>query len=640
MPRPTRRTFLRTTTLASVGVATAWPLSRPGPAVAGPAVEVTTVFASVSEGYHTFRIPAVVRAADGTVLAFAEGRVDSSADSGDIDLVLRRSTDGGRTWGPLQVVGDNGPNTFGNPAPVVDPASGDVVLLSTHNDGTVTAAQIRRGEVRPEHGRRIHVQRSSDHGVTWSDPLEITDDVKLPEWRWYATGPVHAIALEHGPHAGRLVVPANHSTSPEPGSPDTGNEPKYFGGHVLYSDDGGYTWRIGGVDTPLTGDVNPNETTATELSDGTVYFNTRNQNGTNPHNRAGAISTDGGETFEAPYAPVSDVVAPVIQGSVLKLSGAADPRRRVVLSVAGHHFARENLTLSSSFDDAASWHHGVVVHDGPAGYSDVVELGERKGAALGVLFESGGRLDEIVPPGLPYHQRISFARVPLARLDVPDPPPRITPDRSGLRNHGTVGGRPQGVGGRFGRALELAGDYVELPLTDALALGENEFTAAAWFRTGERTRVQSLLWAHSHADGAAKWRIQVEPAQNRIHALVDTVSAASTLAVPGDFADDRWHHVALVRRDHALDLYVDGDRAASAAAVPGSVSAAARTGIRIGARVDGVNDPLVGAVEEVWIVGRALDDGQVRTLVERNTAPGAVVHLPVDRIRRGSSGRG
>lgn len=636
MPGPTRRDFLRTTTLAGVGATAAWSLSRPVTAASAPAVEVTTVFASVSEGYHTFRIPAVVRAADGTVLAFAEGRVNSSADSGDIDLVLRRSTDGGRTWGPLQVVGDNGPNTFGNPAPVVDPASGDVVLLTTHNDGTVTAAEIRRGEVRPEQGRRIYVQRSSDHGATWSDPLEITDDVKLPAWRWYATGPVHAIALRHGPHAGRLVVPANHSTSPDPDSADTGNEPKYFGGHVLYSDDGGYTWRIGGVDTPLTGDVNPNETTATELDDGTVYFNTRNQNGTNPHNRASATSTDGGATFSAPYAPVSDVVAPVIQGSVLKLTGAADPRRRVVLSVAGHHFARENLTLSSSFDGAASWHHGVVVHDGPAGYSDIVELGERHGAALGVLFESGDRLEEIVPPGLPYHQKITFARVPLARLDVPDAPPRITPDHSGLGHHGTVSGRPHSVGGRFRRALEFAGDYVELPLTDALALGESEFTAAAWFRTGERTRLQALLWAHSNADGAAKWRIQVEPAQNRIHALVDTGSAAGALAVPGDFADGRWHHVALVRSDHGLVVYVDGDRAASAAAVRGSVSVGARTGIRIGARVDGVNNPLVGAVDEVWIARRALDDDQVRSLVELNAAPGAVVHLPFDRIRRGS----
>ncbi len=150
MPRSTRRDFLRTTTLAGVGATAGWPLSRPRTAAATPAVEVTTVFTSVSDGYHTFRIPAVIRAADGTVLAFAEGRVDSSADSGDIDLVLRRSTDGGRTWGPLQLVGDNGPNTFGNPAPVVDPASGEVVLLTTHNDGTVTAAEIRRGEVRPD----------------------------------------------------------------------------------------------------------------------------------------------------------------------------------------------------------------------------------------------------------------------------------------------------------------------------------------------------------------------------------------------------------------------------------------------------------------------------------------------------------
>jgi sialidase-1 len=90
-------------------------------------------FRSGVGGYSSYRIPAVVKSADGALLAFAEGRRGGSSDTGDIDIVLRRSTDGGCTWGPQQVVADQGPNTIGNPAPVVDPASGDLVLLSVRN---------------------------------------------------------------------------------------------------------------------------------------------------------------------------------------------------------------------------------------------------------------------------------------------------------------------------------------------------------------------------------------------------------------------------------------------------------------------------------------------------------------------------
>jgi len=138
--------------------------------------------------------------------------------------VLRRSTDGGCSWGPQQLVADHGTNTIGNPAPVVDPASGDVVLLSVRN-GPVTEAQILRGEASPENSRRVFVQRSTDDGHTFSEPLELTSAVKLPDWRWYATTPGHGIALR----SGRLLIPANHSIAPPAGSTDTGAEAKYYG---------------------------------------------------------------------------------------------------------------------------------------------------------------------------------------------------------------------------------------------------------------------------------------------------------------------------------------------------------------------------------------------------------------------------
>lgn len=76
-----------------------------------------------------------MRTTEGTLLAFAEGRVLDCGDAGDIDLVVKRSTDGGRTWSPLQVVNEGGGDTHGNPAPVVDRATGRVLLVETYNEG-------------------------------------------------------------------------------------------------------------------------------------------------------------------------------------------------------------------------------------------------------------------------------------------------------------------------------------------------------------------------------------------------------------------------------------------------------------------------------------------------------------------------
>ena len=284
---------------AAIGMTTG---AAAGPAV-GPPCEQSVPFRAGADGYGTFRIPAVVTTRLGTLIAFAEGRRTGPGDTGDIDLTTKRSSDGGCTWSPLQVVADSGANTSGNPAPVVDPDTGRIVLLSTYNAGDVTEAQIMRGEVTAEQSRRVFVQHSDDDGRTWSPPREITSEAKLANWRWYATGPVHGIALRDREHAGRLVIPANHSIAPPAGSPDTGAEAKYYGGHLLYSDDGGATWHIGSVDDNPNGYVNVNETTLAELPDGRLYLNTREHNGSAPGTRADTYSSDGGETLDAPYRP-------------------------------------------------------------------------------------------------------------------------------------------------------------------------------------------------------------------------------------------------------------------------------------------------------------------------------------------------
>ncbi|MBK3575736.1 exo-alpha-sialidase, partial [Streptomyces sp. MBT65] len=335
------------------------PFAVAGHAAARSGCASSVPYVSGDGGYDTYRIPATVVTDLGTVLAFAEGRHNDAGDTGNIDVVLRRSSDGGCTWGPLSVVAAGDGDTRGNPAPVVDPRTGAIVLVTSYNSGTVTEGRIMRGEVTPEQSRRVFVQRSWDDGRTFTAPRDITGEVKLPSWRWYATGPGHAVALTRGPYAGRLVIPANHSAAPAAGSTDTGQEAKYYGGHALYSDDGGDTWRLGFVDSTYDGIDNTNESTAAELPDGRLYFSSRDQLGTSTGNRLDAYSSDGGTSLDRPYAvqPTLDDV-PVVEGSVLQLPGTGGA---LLFSAPSVPNVRQGMAIWRSADGGASFVKAVTL---------------------------------------------------------------------------------------------------------------------------------------------------------------------------------------------------------------------------------------------------------------------------------------
>ncbi|MFJ5307346.1 exo-alpha-sialidase [Streptomyces sp. NPDC088350] len=360
------------------------PFTVAGHASARSGCASSVPYVSGDGGYDTYRIPATVTTDHGTVLAFAEGRHNSAGDTGNIDVVLRRSTDGGCTWGPLSVVAAGDGDTRGNPAPVVDPRTGAIVLVTSYNSGAVTEGQIMRGEVTPEQSRRVFVQRSWDDGRNFTAPRDITNEVKLPGWRWYATGPGHAVALTRGVHAGRLVIPANHSAAPDAGSGDTGQEAKYYGGHDLYSDDGGDTWRVGFVDSTYDGVSNANESTAAELPDGRLYFNSRDQVGTSAGNRLDTYSSDGGTSLDRPYAvqhTLDDV--PVVEGSVLQLQGEQAP---LLFSAPSGPTVRQAMAIWRSADDGATFTKMLTLSQRRAAYSDLVQVDRD---TVGVLYETG-----------------------------------------------------------------------------------------------------------------------------------------------------------------------------------------------------------------------------------------------------------
>lgn len=298
-----------------------------------PMLQQTDVFVSGTEGYHTFRIPAAIVTPTGTLLAFAEGRRAGQGDSGDVDLVLRRSPDAGRTWEPLQVVWDDGPNTCGNPCPVVDRDTGDLWLLMTRNLGQDREPQIID---RTSQGTRtVWVTRSADDGATWAPPREITPDVKKPDWTWYATGPGVGIQLT----SGRLVVPCDHAVA------DT----KAWHSHVIFSDDHGKTWRLGGAAGPGT-----NECQVIERTDGTLLLNMRNYDPQHKNVRAIATSLDGGLSwFAASFDPV--LVEPVCQAALLRCPDTECGDRTLVLFSNPASTRREKMTVRLSRDEGRTW---------------------------------------------------------------------------------------------------------------------------------------------------------------------------------------------------------------------------------------------------------------------------------------------
>jgi len=343
-----------------------------GPVVAPEDPEGETlsyVFTKSEKAYSCFRIPAIIRTKSGTLLAFAEARKYDCGDEGEIDLVVKRSSDNGKSWSEMSVVWHDDGNTCGNPAPVVDLSDGKIHLLMTWNLGTDAIGTINDGSSKDT--RRVYVTSSDDDGNTWASPKEITQDVKKTEWGWYATGPCHGMQITIGAYAGRLLVPCDDI------------ELKTYGGrghaHIVYSDDHGATWKLGGV-TPEHSKLNPNESAVAELSNGDLLLNARCSGNNNL--RVLSKSADGGLTL-SPVENALGFIDPVCQGSIL--SGSVNGAHTLFFSNAAST-ARENMTLKMSADDGASWTKTFQVHAGPSGYSDIVLLSDTQ---IGVLWEAG-----------------------------------------------------------------------------------------------------------------------------------------------------------------------------------------------------------------------------------------------------------
>jgi sialidase-1 len=341
-----------------------------------------TVYQSGTEGYRSFRIPGIVKLPDGTLLAFAEGRVGDANDFGDIDIVLKKSTDKGKTWSALQVVADNKDMQAGNPAPVVDftdPAYPQGRVFLFYNTGNNHESEVRKGKGL----REAWYVASGDGGKTWDAPVNITAMVHRPkqapynfqeDWRCFFNTPGHAMQFTTGKYKGRIYVATNHSA----GDP----QPRFMeyraGGY--YSDDHGKTFQIS-EDVSFPGG---NEAIAAELGNDRLMLNIRNQQ-KNVKARIVAISSDGRSWDTAYYD--HQLPDPVCQGSLITL-GFKKGKAILAFSNAADTLNRDNLTLRISKDEGRTWTQRYQIDSigakNNSAYSDIIAIGKRE---IGILYE-------------------------------------------------------------------------------------------------------------------------------------------------------------------------------------------------------------------------------------------------------------
>lgn len=327
-----------------------------------PSSEFNYIYNQGTDGFELYRIPAIVKSKSNTLLAFAEARkARSNGDSGDIDLVVKRSSDNGKTWSKQITIWNDGQNTCGNPVPIVDDR-GRIHLLMTWNFQTDKWGAITNGT--GEDSRRPYYTYSDDDGITWAQPVEITSSVKKEKWDWYATGPCHGLQIQKGIHKGRLVAP-NYFTTRE-----SGKVTSYS--HIIYSDDYGKTWKPG-EPTPVGG---VGECSVAEIGEGTLMLNMRADEG---FYRKSCTSIDGGLTWSSPQISI-DQIDCKCQGSILSIGGA------VFLSNAASATERINMTIKKSTDNGKNWKGQYTVYEGNSGYSDIVELSDSQ---IAIIYEGG-----------------------------------------------------------------------------------------------------------------------------------------------------------------------------------------------------------------------------------------------------------
>lgn len=337
------------------------------PPVSADAAEAPpTVDLAISDASATYRIPALTTTPNGTVIAAFDQRNDGPADlPGNIDVVVRRSTDNGATWSAPRIAVDYpDPQGCGDPSLLTDRDTGRLLLFCTFSHGEVGFADSEPGSADDSDPRTLHVRvsTSDDEGETWSDPVDVTSQVKDESWPAVFASSGHGVQTRSGRLLQPIVVRDAHDQHHSA---------------AIYSDDHGKTWHTSDLLSPGT-----DETKITELPDGRVVHNSRSVDG---GTRLRSVSHDGGVSY-GKAAPIPELPDPGVNADEIRVDPSSSGDQRLLFSNPAHDTERRDLTLRLSCDSGTSWTEGTVLHHGPAGYSALTLLPNGR---VGVLAENG-----------------------------------------------------------------------------------------------------------------------------------------------------------------------------------------------------------------------------------------------------------
>jgi sialidase-1 len=351
--------------LAYAALAFSAATAAPTAARADSSLLYTTPFVAGDSGYRIFRIPAIFTGPNRPLLAFAEGRVDHRKAQGNIDVVLRRSLDGGQTWQPLQVVADMGGDFCGNPCVVDDPRTGRIWLAFTCGPGDAVEEEI---VARTKPATRVFITHSDDSGATWAEPRDLSAAASKPTWGWYGTGPGLGLFLRQG-DGGRILIPAYHT------------EDGVYRTHCFYSDDRGETWQLGADAADGT-----SEPQVVMLPGVGLLMNARTTAGENP-TRTLVVSRDRGATWQ-PAEGLAALPEQRCQGCLYRCYRSGTKDTHDLVFTQPHTTGRVGVEAFLSSDDGRTWPHVATLWRGPSAYTAMVRSHD---GFMNLLVECGAK---------------------------------------------------------------------------------------------------------------------------------------------------------------------------------------------------------------------------------------------------------
>jgi sialidase-1 len=356
-----------------------------------PAVKLRT---AGQDHCDTYRIPGLVTTDRGTLIAVYDNRYNNSKDlQEDIDIGMSRSTDGGQTWEPMKVIMDMGEygsrsqrlNGCGDPCVLYDPVNHTLWVAALWMSGSAPDQMLwwaSKPGMKPEETGQFLLVKSTDDGVTWSQPINITSQIKDPAWQLLLQGPGRGIITKNG----ILVFPAQFKTDLGTKAIDGGQYTCHS--TIVTSKDGGQTWQIG------TGaKSNTTEAQVVELADGSLMLNMRDDRNRSDkgdtNGRAVAITTDFGKTWAVHPSSNSALPEPNCMASIIgaNLKINSDTRRVLFFSNPNNKNERSNMTVKVSLDNGLTWpekYFTLLNTEVGFGYSCMTMTGEN---SIGILYE-------------------------------------------------------------------------------------------------------------------------------------------------------------------------------------------------------------------------------------------------------------